>query len=112
MDIKANATAHFQTRLSGELLSIDVPEWKATVFFKGAMSGRQQTQIFKLYSEGKQVEAIFMSLIMRALDEEGKPVWRANEMTEMMRTYDPDVISRIVEEMSSNEPTVEEAKKP
>jgi hypothetical protein len=53
-----------------------------------------------------------MSLIMRALDEDGKAIWRPMELNEMMRNYDPEVVSRIVEEISDAEPTVDEVKKP
>jgi hypothetical protein len=116
MGIKDNALAQFHERLSGELFSIDVPEWstkdeQVKVYYKGAMTGKQQAQIFKHYSEGKQVEAVFMSLIMRALDADGVAIWRANELTEMMRDYDPDVVGRIVEEISATELTVEQVKK-
>jgi len=116
MGIKDNAVAQFHDRLSGELFSIDVPEWstkdeKAKVYYKGAMTGRQQAQIFKHYSDGKQVEAVFMSLIMRALDVDGKAIWRANELNEMMREYDPDIVGRIVEEISATELSVEQVKK-
>jgi hypothetical protein len=112
MSIKDNATAHFRSKLSGELLSIDVPEWEDKIYYKGAITGKQQTQIFKLYSQDKQIEAVYMSLIMRALDEDGKPIWRSHELNEMMRSYDPDVVSRLVEEISNDEPTVDEVKKP
>jgi hypothetical protein len=112
MSIKDNATAHFRAKLSGELLSIDVPEWEDKIYYKGAVTGKQQTQIFKLYSQDKQIEAVYMSLIMRALDEDGKPIWRSHELNEMMRSYDPDVVSRLVEEISNDEPTVDEVKKP
>jgi hypothetical protein len=112
MGIKENATAHFKLKLSGDLLSIDVPEWGSKIFYKGALTGKQQTQIFKLYSQDKQIESVYMSLIMRALDEDGKPIWRTHELNEMMRTYDPDVVSRLIEEIANDEPTVEDAKKP
>lgn len=112
MGIKENATAHLKEKLSGELLSLDVPEWDSTIYYKGAMTGKQQTQIYKLYSKDQQVESVYMSLIMRGLDKEGQPIWRTHELNEMMRTYDPDVVSRIIEEIANDEPTVAEVKKP
>jgi len=112
MGIKENAEAHFKSKLSGELFSIDVPEWDGKIYYKQAITGKQQTQIFKLYSQDKQIESVYMSLIMRALDEDGKAIWRPMELNEMMRNYDPEVVSRIVEEISDAEPTVDEVKKP
>ena len=110
-NIKENASAHFKAKLSGELLSIDVPEWDGKIYYKGAITGKQQTQILKLYSQDKQIESVYMSLIMRALDEDGKAIWRSHELNEMMRAYDPEVVSRIVEEIASDEPTVDDVKK-
>jgi len=112
MGIKENASAHLKEKLSGELMFIDVPEWDSKIYYKGAMTGKQQTQIYKLYSQDKQVESVYMSLIMRGLYEDGQQIWRSHELNEMMRTYDPDVVSRIIEEIANDEPTVEEVKKP
>ena len=52
-----------------------------------------------------------MSLIMRALNKDGEAIWRPGELTEMMREYDVEVISRVVEVIADNEATVDEAKK-
>ena len=112
MGIKENAEAHFRDKLSGELLSLEIPEWDSTIYYKSAITGNQQTQIYKLYSQDKQIESVYMSLIKRAMDENGKPIWRAVELKEMMRRYDPEVVSGIVERMADEEPTADDAKKP
>lgn len=52
-----------------------------------------------------------MALIMRGLNKDGEPVWRTGELNELMHEYDTNVISRIVEQIADNEPTVDEAKK-
>ena len=41
----------------------------------------------------------------------GEAIWRPGELTEMMREYDVEVISRVVEVIADNEATVDEAKK-
>jgi hypothetical protein len=89
-----------------------VPEWDGKVFYKNAINGKQQSQILSLFEQGKLVESVCMSLIMRALDVDGKPIWRPAELMELMREYDTDVISRVVEQIADTEATVDEAKKP
>jgi hypothetical protein len=112
MGIKDNAKAQFSDILSGELYSIYVAEWKDTIYYKAAINGKKQSQILKLYDQGKTVEAVCMALIMRGLNKDGEPVWRTGELNELMHEYDTNVISRIVEQIADNEPTVDEAKKP
>ena len=111
MSIKENAKLQFSEKLSGELNSIDVPEWGDTLYFKNAINGKKQGQIMSLYDKGKIVESVCMSLIMRALDKDGNAIWRPAELVEMMREYDIEVISRVVEQIADNQATVDEAKK-
>ena len=111
MGIKENAKLQFSDKLSGALNSIDVPEWGDTIYFKNAINGKKQGQIMSLYDKGKIVESVCMSLIMRALDKDGNAIWRPAELIEMMREYDIEVISRVVEQIADNQATVDEAKK-
>jgi len=112
MGIKDNAKAQFRDKLSGELKSVFVPEWNDTIYYKGAINGKQQAEILKLYDAGKTVDAVCMALIMRALNKDGERVWRPAELQELMREYDTGVISSVVEQISEDDPTVDGAKKP
>jgi hypothetical protein len=111
MGIKENGKQHYREKLSGELLSIDVPEWGGKVYHNNTINGKRQSAIMSLYAKDKHIEAMTMSLIVRALDETGEPIWQPKELQEVMREYDNTVISRIVGEITSEEPDVEEAKK-
>ena len=104
MSIKENAKNQFRDKLSGELNSIEVPEWGDTIYYKNAING-------SLYDKGQIVESVCMSLIMRALDKDGVAIWKPSELIEMMREYDIDVVSRVVEVIADKETTVDEAKK-
>ena len=63
----------------------------------------QESKIVELQSQGKTVEALLQSLIMRALDKEGKPLFTPADKQELMREVDPNVILRIVTEMNDPE---------
>tara|TARA_R110000744_G_scaffold156160_1_gene271684 strand:- start:519 stop:857 length:339 start_codon:yes stop_codon:yes gene_type:complete len=112
MSIKENAKNQFRDKLSGDLNSLHVPEWGDTIYYKNAINGKKQGQIMSLYDKGKIVESVCMSLIMRALDKDGVAIWKPSELSEMMREYDIDVISKVVEVIADKETTVDEAKKP
>ena len=57
------------------------------------------------------IRAMTMSLIVRAMDSEGKAIWNPKELSEVMREVDNTVINEIVSIITKDEPTVEEAKK-
>ena len=106
------AKVHFRDRMSGDLKCIDVPEWdNAKIYYKASMNFKDQGEILKLHGDNKPAEAVVMTLIVKALDADGNKMFKRANMTEMLRSVDPEVVSRIVAEMSDDEPTIEEAAK-
>ena len=106
--ILESAKSHFRERLSGGLSSIEVPEWAvdgkpSAIYYKPSLNFLQQEKILALSDQGKKAEAIVEALIQRALDAEGKPIFRSVNRQELMRQVDPEVISRVVGEMSGDE---------
>ena len=98
----AAAKAHFKDVLSQGLQGpIVVKEWgDIEIYFKPATNFLQESKIVELQSQGKTVDALIMSLILRALDKEGKPLFTQGDKQELMREVDPNVILRIVTEMN------------
>ena len=110
------ATAHFRQRLNGELLSLDVPEWSESgkpfkIYFKPLINFKAQEKIFKLVSDGKSSEELCMTLVIRALDKEGKPLFQEGHMASLMHEVDPDVVSGIVTKMGQESDDHETLKK-
>ena len=67
--------------------------------------------MLKLHGDNKPAEAVVMTLILKAMDADGVKLFKRANMTELMRSVDPEVVSRIVSEMNDDEPTVEDAVK-
>jgi len=105
------ATSHFRTRLNGELQSIDVPEWDIKVYYKPIINFKAQEKIFKLVSDSKSSEALCMTLVIRALDKDGKPLFQEGHMGTLMHEVDPDVVSGIVTKMGNESDDHETLKK-
>jgi hypothetical protein len=112
MGIKENGKRHYRDKLSTELLSVEVPEWGDKVYYRSTINGKKQSLIMSLYAQDKHIEAMAMSLIVRALDDQGNAVWSPKELQEVMRDYDNNIIGRIVGDITQEEPSVDEAKKP
>ena len=108
MEILDSAKSHFRERLAGGLRVLEVPEWEVNgepskIYYKSSLNFQQQEKILKLSDEGKKAEAIVMALIERALDADGNRIFNLANRTELMKKVDPEVISRIVGDMSGDD---------
>lgn len=114
---KESAKASFKARRSPEtLVEIPVPEWKISVWYWPDMTLQERRDIYLLakQEDGQTIldlEAMAVTLIVRARDADGKRLFAMPEKRELMTEYDPEVISRIVGSMASTAPTVEESEK-
>lgn len=112
MSVIQNAVSDFQSKLANGFLTIPVPEWKTTVFYKKHWSLKEQSPVNKLSAQGKQDEAMVEALIIRAKNEDGTSMFKRADKTELMSKVDPEIISRIIIEMNQDgDLTVEEAEK-
>ena len=97
-------------------MSLDVPEWGEKgkpfkIYFKPLINFKAQEKIFKLVSESKSSEALCMTLVIRALNADGKPLFQEGHMGQLMHETDPDVVSGIVTKMGQESDDHESLKK-
>ena len=95
MSVLNKATGHFKEKLSGEMKSIDVPEWETTIYYKSVSTFVQQQKVIELHSKGKMVDALIETLIGRSLDENGKKIFGHGDRDVLMREVDPNIIIRV-----------------
>lgn len=101
-NVLQSAKEHFRTVASGSLKGpIDVPEWNTQVYFRPAVSLQVQSEALKLNQEGKVVEALVATLIARCLDEDGNHIFKKVDKAELLRSVDPDIMLRIIEEINA-----------
>lgn len=117
MNWKEQAKSQFAERRKPEtLVAIPVPAWNTTVYFWPDMTLSERREIFILAKQkGDEtildLEAMAITLIVRARDKEGKRLFSKAERIELMNEYDPEVITQIVSAMNSPVPSVEDAEK-
>ncbi|MFQ5510064.1 MAG: hypothetical protein ACE5FN_12140 [Leptospirillia bacterium] len=109
-DILETAKAHFREQVSGELGQVDVPEWGTTIYFRPA-SLRDLERVVRLQRENRMMESLVESIIVRALDADGKPMFKLANKIELMRSVDPDVVVRICNAMGDDLVSVSTAEK-
>lgn len=95
------ATAHFRDKISGDLKHIVVPEWgNQKIYFKNAITLKEQAKLIELASAGKQVEALVESLIVKARNEDGTKMFAMVDKPTLMNEVDPNIIIRVVAEIN------------
>jgi hypothetical protein len=96
------ATAHFRNRLTGEMKSIDVPEWGTKIYFKQVISLKEQGKLVELASQGKTVEALVESLIVKARNEDGSKMFTMPDKMTLLNEVDPAILIRVVGEINES----------
>ena len=98
------ATAHFRNQISGEMKSVDVPEWETKIYFKSVTNLKEEGRLLELTQQGKSVEALVESLVTRARNEDGTRMFNMADKVTMLNEVDPKVLIRIVGQMNSIDP--------
>lgn len=101
MSVLENAKGHFKGKLSGELAKLPVPEWKTDIYYKQAHPFAVESKIIELQQAGKTVEALVESVILKALDPDGKPMFNKFDKNSLMHEVDPQVLMRIATVLNS-----------
>lgn len=104
--------AHFDSVLAQGLQGpIDVPEWDCKLWWKPTTTMAEESKIIELTNAGKSTEALVMSLIQKARDEEGNPAFVPADKHKLMRMADPKVILRVITEMNDAQQDAEDLAK-
>jgi hypothetical protein len=94
------ATSHFRSKISGEMRKIHVPEWECDIWFKEANTLREESKLIELAQQGKTVEALVETLIIKSRNEDGTRMFNMPDKVTFMNEVDPNVVIRIVGEMN------------
>ena len=116
MSVIEKATANFREKLSGDLQFVEVPEWgepdnPLKIYYKPALNFKAQGKILALFKQDKDEEAVCQSLIIKALDEDGKHIFHQTDMPNLLREVDPEIVNRILGDMATNIDDAESLKK-
>jgi len=95
------ATNHFRAKISGDMKCLEVPEWETKIWYKASVTLREQGKLIELAQQGKTVEALVETLIVKARNEDGTKMFTLADKMTFLNEVDPNVIIRVVGEMSS-----------
>ena len=103
---------HFQGKLSGALSQHHVEDWNLDVYYRPITTLKQEAKIVELSSQGKSVEALVETIIIKALDSAGKPLFSSYDKAALMNEADPKVVLDLARVLNGSDlPTVEDVEK-
>jgi hypothetical protein len=105
------ATAHFRNKISGEMRKIEVPEWECNIWVKNSATLREESKILELSQQGKSVEALVESIIVKARNEDGTKMFGMPDKMIFMNEVDPAIIIRVASEINNAPLSMDEAEK-
>lgn len=104
---------HYHRAMGSELLKVNVPEWEMDIYFKKSYPFEDEAKIVDLQTQGKLVEALVMSLVVKARDKDGKRLFNDADMMVFMKEADTAVVTRVASEINNQitKPTISELTK-
>lgn len=93
--VLAKAIQHFKNRSDAEMMSIEVPEWDTTIYYKHIGTFQDQSKVMQLHQAGKVVEALVETIITKARTKDGKLMFQPAERLFLLTECDPEVLVKI-----------------
>lgn len=104
------ATAHFKDALAqGVKGPIRVDEWDADVYYRATTTMAQESKVIELTQQGKTTDALILTLINRACDQDGKALFGQEDRAALMNRVDPKLILQVVTGMNEDDSLIEDA---
>lgn len=96
------ATSHFRDKVNKGMNHIVVPEWgNEKIYFKPTVTLKEQSKLIELATQGKSVEALVETLIVKARKEDGTKMFTSADKIVFMNEVDPSVLIRVVSDINA-----------
>jgi hypothetical protein len=92
---------HYQKAIAGDMEKIEVKEWDMDIYCRRTYPFKDEAKVIELQAQGKTVEALVESLIVKALDKDGKKIFRDADRINLMNEADPSVIIKIAGQINN-----------
>ena len=108
----SKVTSHYRKLSGDELKHTRVEEWDLDVYYRPVSSLKHESQIVELHSQNKAVEALVVSIINKALDKDGNPLFEKADKPVLMNEADPTIVLNLARTLNGSDlPTVDELEK-
>lgn len=97
--VLAKAIEHFKAADS-EMKELYVEEWETTIYYKEKSAFKDQSAIMQLHQQGKVVEALVETIVVRSLNQDGSKMFQPAERVVLLNSVDPQVLVKIATELN------------
>jgi hypothetical protein len=87
---------HWQKAIAGDMTKLRIDEWDMDIYVKQTYPFKYESRVMKLQAQGEPVEALVETLIVKALDKDGKRLFNDADKINLMNEADPSVILKVV----------------
>ena len=87
---------HWQKAIAGDMTKLRIDEWDMDIYVKQTYPFKDESRVMKLQAQGEPVEALIETLIVKALDKDGKRLFNDADKVNLMNEADPSVILKVV----------------
>ena len=95
MSITDKISKHYANSISGEMKKFHVDEWETDVYCRTTYPLKDEARVIELQSQGKTIEAVVESIIVKARDKDGKKLFHDADRIKLMNEADPMVIVKV-----------------
>lgn len=92
MSITDKISKHYMGAISGELKKTHVKEWELDVYYRLTYPLNVESKVIELQQQGKTVEALVESIILKARDANGKRLFQDADRIKLLNEADPQVV--------------------
>lgn len=93
------ATKHYAAQIKS-MNSFEVPEWDTVIYYRPVSSLAQEAQVIELTRQNKTVEALVLTILNKARNEDGSLMFSKHDKNALMNEADPVVVLRIAEQIN------------
>jgi len=95
-------TNHYQTAISdANMHKVHIKEWDMDIYFRNTYSFKDESRVVELQTQGKVVEALVESLIIKARDKDGNRIFSDADRLTLLNEADPAIITRVCTAISN-----------
>lgn len=92
---------HYVKKVKSDVREIRVDELDLSVFVY-PLNLAQQERLVELWNEGKSYEAMLETIILRARDEKGVPMFDPKDKDKLRKQADPELLVWLAKEINSD----------
>ena len=101
MSITSKIAKHYQSAIGGDMLKYHCQEWETDIYYRKTYPLKDEAKVLELQANGKTIEALVESILVKARNKEGKRLFQDTDRTMLMNESDPTVVVQVATQINN-----------